>query len=103
MTYLPVLDNIPEDQRFQFMLLFSANFKCTVSRISYWSYFGHGGEEEDTMLLSGIKLPPASSQFVTFLTAIMAQNCAPYYTFMRISIMCISSSSLQYQKSLTKN
>jgi len=103
MTYLPVLDNIPEDQRFQFMLLFSANFKCTVSGISYWSYFGHGGKEEDTMLLSGIKLLPANLQSVTFLTAIMAQNWAPYYTFMRISIICISNSSLQYQKSLTKN
>jgi len=30
MTYLPVLDNIPEEQRFQFMLLFSANFKCMI-------------------------------------------------------------------------
>jgi hypothetical protein len=30
------------------------------SRISYWSYFDHGGEEEDPMLLSGIKFSPAS-------------------------------------------
>jgi hypothetical protein len=30
MTYLPMLDNIPEEKRFQFMLLFSANFKYTV-------------------------------------------------------------------------
>jgi hypothetical protein len=73
------------------------------SRILYWSYFGHGGEEEDSMLLSGIKLPPANPQSVTFLAAIMAQNCAHYYTFMRISIICTSSSSLQYQISPTKN
>jgi len=29
MTYLPVLDNIPEEKRFQFMF-FSANFKCII-------------------------------------------------------------------------
>jgi hypothetical protein len=43
------------------MLLFSASFECTVfPEALYYGYFGHGGEKEDPMQLSGIKPPPAS-------------------------------------------
>jgi len=77
MTYLLVLDNIPEEKRFQFML-FSANFKCTVFKNLilelFWPWWWRGRSHATVRS----QTPTSQSTVCNVPGSYHGSNCAHY-------------------------